>query len=339
MAFPFASPGDPDYVDTPDSPAATPAKQPVAARPQPGPRGPAPERSAPPAARPAPSVSPRAVRPFSTTKLVPKSASATTLLQLARTKVARTWGEYLLGNGVSSAFDPNQRGMAVDMAAYSNPISGTIFGVNDMARHLYNGNYGNAAGALGMTALSFLPGAGAAGALTRGGMAAAKGVGTAAAKGGIKALAAPAATTAANTAAKGFMGQAGSMVGQGLKATGKAVGKGLQAVHQPFVNAVAPGSLASRLADPRNATNAMSSFGRHTGLQAADNLAMGTQKAVQYGANAMQNNKMLRYPAMAGGYLAHNHGLNPTGEGQSDINARLDDERERMIGQLDHLQY
>lgn len=331
MPFPFASPGDPDYVDTPDSPSAAPAKQPAVAQPQPGPRRSAPQRSAPPAAHPAPSVSPRSVRPFSTTKLVPKSASATTLLKLAYTKKARTWSEYAFGGGLSSLGDPNNRGAINDALAYSNPITGTLTGVNDMARHLYAGNYGSAAGALGMTALSFLPGAGAAGALTRGGMAAAKGLGTAAAKGGVKALAAP----AASTAAKGFMGQAGARIGQGLKATGNAVNK----VQTTLAAPLAPGSLISRAVDPRNATNAMASLGRHTGMQAADNLAMGTQKAVQYGANAMQNNTRLRYPAMAGGYLAHDHGLRSNGEGQSDIDVRLDDERERMISQLDQLQY
>lgn len=56
--------------------------------------------------------------------------------------------------------DPTQRGIAADMALYSNPISGTITGVNDMARHLYNGRFGSALGTAGMTALSFLPGVG-----------------------------------------------------------------------------------------------------------------------------------------------------------------------------------
>jgi hypothetical protein len=303
MAFPFMSTGEPERTATP------------AAKTQPR----------PPAQ---PQVTPRQVRPFSTTKLAPKSASATDLLKLAHLKSARTWGEFAFGNGMSSAFDPNNRGVATDMLAYSNPISGTVMGVNDTARHLYNGHYGSALGSLGMMGLSYLPGAGAAGALTRGGAAAAKGLGTAAAKSGLKAVAAP----AASTAAKGFMGQAGAAVGKGLGGVGMA----LNAVHQPMVNAVAPGSRLSRAVNPLNHAAA---FGRRSGLQSVDNAAMALRGPAQYGAQVMQNNKMLRYPAMAAGLMAHNHGLNPSGEGQSDVNARLSDGREDMLSQLPNLNY
>jgi len=275
-----------------------------------------------------PQVTPRQVRPFSTTKLVSKSASATDLLKLAHLKSARTWSEFAFGNGLTSAFDPNNRGVLMDAAAYSNPVSGTIMGVNDTARHLYSGNYGSALGSLGMMGLSYLPGAGALGAGFRGGAAAAKGLGTAAAKSGLKAVAAP----AASTAAKGFMGQAGAAVGKGLGGVGKA----LNAVHQPIVKAVAPGSTFSKAVNPLNHAAA---FGRRSGLQSVDNAAMALRGPAQYGAQLMQKNKMLRYPAMAGGIMLHDHGQNPSGEGQSDINARLDAEREDMLAQFPNINY
>lgn len=56
--------------------------------------------------------------------------------------------------------DPTARGVAADLALYSNPITGVATGANDMARHLYNGRFGSALGAAGMTALSFIPGVG-----------------------------------------------------------------------------------------------------------------------------------------------------------------------------------
>ena len=324
MGFPFAKPGDSDYVDNSSAnDAARPAKS-APAIPNPV----VPNRTQ--------NLHPRSVHPFSTTKLVPKTASAATLLKIAHLKAARTWGEYMFGNGISSAFDPNQRGMAVDMAAYSNPISGTIFGVNDTARHLYNGNWGNAAGSLGMMGLSFLPGAGAAGATMRGGMAAAKGVAGAAAKGGVKALAAP----VAQTAAKGVMGRAGQAVGKAVGTAGKAVGKVQNVMGAPF----APNSVIGRATNPRNATNAMAAFGRRSGIQGIDNAAMGVQRWAQGGQKLMENNKMLRYPAMATAYdlnpvAPHSYGVNPTGESTTDINNRLDTERSNLMQELQQMGY
>lgn len=56
--------------------------------------------------------------------------------------------------------DPTTRGVAADLALYSNPFTGVATGANDMARHLYNGRFGSALGAVGMGALSFIPGVG-----------------------------------------------------------------------------------------------------------------------------------------------------------------------------------
>lgn len=56
--------------------------------------------------------------------------------------------------------DPSTRGMAADIALYSNPFTGVPTGINDTARHLSRGNYLSALGSLGMTGLSFLPGIG-----------------------------------------------------------------------------------------------------------------------------------------------------------------------------------
>lgn len=306
MAFPFAKPGDADYVAQPpdDSVAQNPARETV----RPSVSRPA-AQSAP---RPTNNISPRPIRPFSTTKLVPKAASATDLVKIARTKFARTWGEFFLGNGLSSAFDPSQRGLAVDMAAYSNPVSGTIFGINDTARHLYNGNYGNALGSLGMTALSYLPGGGAAGAGAR---AAAKSVGVAGAK------------AVGNTAARG---------------------------------------------GARGLTNAMAAFGRRSGISAVDDAARGINTFAQQGAKAVNTGQQaitntlqkvpglspaanpatglkswaspsaykdwaVQNPALATSTFMHPAGVNPTGEGMSDINNRLQGEREQMLQRLQQL--
>lgn len=77
------------------------------------------------------------------------------------------WGNYLynglLGTGGitgTNHLDPNQRGIATDLLAYSNPLTGVVTGANDISRHLYNGRYLGALGSAGMTALSFIPGAG-----------------------------------------------------------------------------------------------------------------------------------------------------------------------------------
>lgn len=64
-----------------------------------------------------------------------------------------------LGSAVGSSLtDPDQRGWAADMAAYSNPITGTATGLYDMGRNLYEGDWwGVGRGALN-TASSFIPG-------------------------------------------------------------------------------------------------------------------------------------------------------------------------------------
>ena len=72
-------------------------------------------------------------------------------------------GSGLVGHGGitgTNHLDPTQRGIATDLLAYSNPISGVVTGANDISRHLYNGRYLGALGSAGMTALSFVPGAG-----------------------------------------------------------------------------------------------------------------------------------------------------------------------------------
>lgn len=71
--------------------------------------------------------------------------------------VAGAVGDAVIGG---NPLDPTTRGVAADVALYSNPISGVATGVNDMARHLYNGRFGSALGTAGMTALSFIPGVG-----------------------------------------------------------------------------------------------------------------------------------------------------------------------------------
>jgi hypothetical protein len=73
--------------------------------------------------------------------------------------VGQAAGDILIGG---NPLDPTQRGLAADVALYSNPFTGVATGVNDMGRHLYNGRFGSALGAAGMTALSFLPGVGGA---------------------------------------------------------------------------------------------------------------------------------------------------------------------------------
>jgi hypothetical protein len=271
MAFPFMSTGEPERTATP------------AAKTQPR----------PPAQ---PQVTPRHVRPFSTTKLMPKSASATDLLKIARLKAARTWGEFAFGNGLSSVFDPNNRGVATDMLAYSNPLTGTIAGVNDISRHLYNGNYGNAAGALGMTALSWLPGASVAANVAKG---VGKGVGAAAARAGVKGL----STAAAPAAARGMTNTAKT-----IAATQKGITNTLQNVKIP---------------------------GAGRPLGPATNPAQGLKS---WASPSAYKDWAVQNPFMAAGTM-HSFGFNSSGEGQSDVNARLDGEREDMLSQLPNLNY
>jgi hypothetical protein len=95
----------------------------------------------------------------------------------------RTWGQFgkqlVFGKGPSHALDPMNRGLAADALMYSNAFTGVPTAINDTARHLRNGRWGQAAGSVGMGALSFIPGAASAvgtlgrGALKATGMAAA----------------------------------------------------------------------------------------------------------------------------------------------------------------------
>jgi len=82
-------------------------------------------------------------------------------------------GEFLFGKGLKTVTDPNARGMATDMALYSNPVTGVATGLWDTGSHLMKGNWGQALGSLGMGALSFVPGAGS---VARGVMGAGKAV-------------------------------------------------------------------------------------------------------------------------------------------------------------------
>jgi hypothetical protein len=80
-------------------------------------------------------------------------------------------GEFLFGKGLSSVANPQARGLATDLALYSNPFTGVATGLYDTGSHLMNGRVFSALGSLGMGALSFIPGAGsvARGALSLGG--------------------------------------------------------------------------------------------------------------------------------------------------------------------------
>jgi hypothetical protein len=83
-----------------------------------------------------------------------------------RTKKQASWGEAAQGAAGAviggNPLDPTQRGIALDIAAYSNPISGVPTAALDTAQHLWNGRFGSALGSIGMGALSFLPGVGGA---------------------------------------------------------------------------------------------------------------------------------------------------------------------------------
>jgi len=92
-------------------------------------------------------------------------------------------GNFLFGDGLKTVGDPTRRGLATDMALYSNPVTGVATSLWDTGSHLMKGNWGQAAGALGMGALSFLPGAGSA---VRGVLGAGKSLGGAALRTGSK---------------------------------------------------------------------------------------------------------------------------------------------------------
>lgn len=107
---------------------------------------------------------------------------------------SRTWGQWAgdwgqtgkdlaFGKGLSHSLDPQNRGMIADAVLYSNPFTGVPTAANDIGRHLYNGRFGSALGALGMGALSFLPGtASALGVAGKGVLGAGKAVAGAAAR-------------------------------------------------------------------------------------------------------------------------------------------------------------
>lgn len=69
-------------------------------------------------------------------------------------------GSFLFGDGLSSVANPQARGLATDMALYSNPFTGVATGLYDTGSHLMNGRFLSALGSAGMGALSFIPGAG-----------------------------------------------------------------------------------------------------------------------------------------------------------------------------------
>lgn len=123
----------------------------------------------------------------------------------AYTSKQASWGDVAQGASDmiigGNPLDPTQRGLAADLALYSNPFTGVATAASDTAQHLWSGRLGSAAGSIGMGALSFLPGVGA-------GLG--KGIATAA-RGGAKALGSAGAARAAaaarqfvTTGSKGF---------------------------------------------------------------------------------------------------------------------------------------
>lgn len=82
----------------------------------------------------------------------------TELKQASWGDVAQGASDMIIGG---NPLDPTQRGLAADLALYSNPFTGVATAASDTAQHLYNGRFGSALGAVGMGALSFLPGLGA----------------------------------------------------------------------------------------------------------------------------------------------------------------------------------
>ncbi len=117
-------------------------------------------------------------------------------------------GEFLFGKGLSSVADPAARGLATDMALYSNPFTGVATGLHDTGKHLMNGRFLSALGSAGMGALSFIPGAGsvARGALSLGG----KGLG---------------ALTRLGTKGVSRMGQTGKTISNLAETAGNRVGQ------------------------------------------------------------------------------------------------------------------
>ena len=84
----------------------------------------------------------------------------------AHTAKQADWGDVAQGASDmiigGNPLDPTQRGLAADLALYSNPFTGVATAASDTAQHLWNGRLGAAAGSVLMGGLSFAPGLGAA---------------------------------------------------------------------------------------------------------------------------------------------------------------------------------
>jgi hypothetical protein len=84
----------------------------------------------------------------------------------AYTSKKASWGDVAQGASDmiigGNPLDPTQRGLAADLALYSNPFTGVATAASDTAQHLWNGRLGSAAGSILMGGLSFAPGLGAA---------------------------------------------------------------------------------------------------------------------------------------------------------------------------------
>lgn len=133
-------------------------------------------------------------------------------------------GSFLFGGGLKTIGDPTQRGLVTDMALYSNPFTGAATGLWDAGSHAMKGNWGQAAGALGMGALSFLPGAGTA---ARGLLNAGKGVGGAALRAGTKVVGQEAAQLGGQ--ALGAAGKSVASFGEQALAKSPGLANGVQA--------------------------------------------------------------------------------------------------------------
>lgn len=140
-------------------------------------------------------------------------------------------GSFLFGDGLSSVANPQARGLATDMALYSNPFTGVATGLYDTGSHLMNGRFLSALGSAGMGALSFVPGAGsiARGAMRVGG-AGLKALGSAGAREGAKLL--------TRTAGK----QEARALGTALDGAVKGVGKNINEVAGPGIARVQQGA-------------------------------------------------------------------------------------------------
>ena len=133
-------------------------------------------------------------------------------------------GNFLFGGGLKTVGDPTRRGLVTDMALYSNPVTGAATGLWDAGSHAMKGNWGQAAGALGMGALSFLPGAGSA---ARGVLGAGKALGGAALRAGTKVVGREAAQLGGQ--ALGAAGKSVASFGEQALAKSPGLANGVQA--------------------------------------------------------------------------------------------------------------